>query len=99
MPIAREAVTDMLGHLGIVVVAIALLTTALSLPASAKEGSMTPAVSSAASQDAKRIRKPPVRRLAAAGPVAARVPYHQQCFLFFCGDGRTYPWLVLGVGY
>lgn len=92
----------MLRHLGIVAVAVALCAAALSLPATAREGSPTPAVSSATSQDVsaqkvKRTRKPVVRRMAAAGPVAA--PVHQQCFLFFCGNGRPFHWLVLGVAY
>ena len=94
----------MFRQLGIVVAVVALCAAALSLPAAAREGSMAPVVSSATSQDlsaqkVKRARKPVVRRMAAAGPVAAPVPHHQQCFLFFCSNGRPFHWLVLGVAY
>lgn len=90
----------MLRQLGIVVVAVAFCAAALTMPATAREGSATPAVSSAASPDVsaqkvKRARKPAVRRVAAAAPV----PYHQRCFLFFCSSSRPYNWLVLGVAY
>jgi hypothetical protein len=75
-----------------------------ALPAVAKEGTVPPAASSAATADVsaqkvKRARKPAARRIATA-PVAASAPYYQQCFLFLCtSNGRPFHWLVLGVAY
>jgi hypothetical protein len=91
----------MLRRLGIVIVAAAIWAAAPALPAAAKEGAMTPAATAAtdaSAQKVRRARKPSVRRFAAA-PVAAPAPYYQQCFLFFCNNGRPYRWLVLGVAY
>ena len=89
----------MLRQLGIVVLAAAFWVAVPTLPATAKEGTMTPAASadvSVSAQKVKRARKPAARRIATA---RATAPYYQQCFLFFCNDGRPFHWLVLGVAY
>ena len=92
-------------HLGTGIFAASVLAAALAWPvsANARDTAMTVAATSAtaraqlATPKAKRVRKQTLRRVAA---VAAPASHHSQCFFFWCNSGgRTYSFLMLGIGY
>lgn len=97
----------MLRLLGTFALAGSIWVAALALPtrANANEGpAITVAAATARAEIAapkvKRTRKASVRQLRRVASVAVPAPYHSQCFLFWCGSGgRSYNFLMLGIGY